>query len=126
MGHLASIKNCSAVTAACMMVKKRVFDEILGFDEKIKVDFGDTDICLKARVKGYLNVFTPYAELYHYERATRGPDWQPKDRQYFYQKWRKCNVVKDGDPYYNPNLPGDNLNIVSFVENSLQGIENKS
>jgi len=118
MGHFVSIRNWSALTAACMMVKKKIFDEIEGFDEKIKVDFGDTDICLKARVKGYLNVFTPYAELYHYERSTITSGPQEKDAQYFYQKWKGSNILQGGDPYYNPNLPRDVFDVTSFVENS--------
>jgi len=118
MGHFVSIRNWSAVTAACMMVKKKIFDEIEGFDEKIKVDFGDTDICLKARVRGYLNVFTPYAELYHKERSTVTSGPQAKEAQYFYQKWKGKTILQDGDPYYNPNLPRNAFDITPFVENS--------
>ena len=110
MGHFVSIRNYSAVTAACMMVKKNVFDEVDGFDERFKVGFGDTDFCLRVQEKGYLNVYTPYAELYHYESATRGQaflgDPHPEDSMYFTDRWRK--IIQEGDPFYNPNLPLSN------------------
>jgi len=119
LGHFVSIRNWSAVTAACMMVKKAVFEELGGFDEKLKISWGDTDLCLRAIEKGYLNVFTPYAELYHYESATRGegkpfePDSYPEDRRYFERRWKR--FISNGDPYYNPNLPLDTLDISSHV-----------
>jgi GT2 family glycosyltransferase len=110
MGYTVSIRNCSAVTAACMMVKKNVFDEVDGFDERYKIGFGDTDFCLKVQEKGYLNVYTPYAELYHHESATRGQTFEgdphPKDTRRLIKKWRK--IIQDGDPFYNPNLPLNN------------------
>ncbi len=110
MGHFISIRNYSAVTAACMMIKKSVFDEVDGFDERIKVGFNDTDFCLRVQIKGYLNVYTPYAELYHYESATRGQtfkgDPHPEDSMYFINRWQK--IIQDGDPFYNPNLPLNN------------------
>lgn len=118
LGQLISIRNYSAVTAACMMVKKRIFEELKGFDENIKVGFGDIDFCLKAVEKGYLNVFTPYAELYHYESATRGKtparDPHPKDSLYFSRKWR--GIIQKGDKYYNPNLPLNTLDITRYVQ----------
>lgn len=107
MGHPVSIRNCSAVTAACMMVKSRVFAEAGGFDERYKVGFGDTDFCLKVREKGYVNLYTPYAELYHHESATRGQslDSDPhlEDTQRFIKRWQE--LIHAGDPFYNPNLP---------------------
>ena len=110
MGHFVSIRNYSAVTAACMMVKKNVFDEVDGFDERFNVGFGDTDFCLRVQEKGYLNVYTPYAELYHHESATRGQTFEgdphPEDSRYFINRWRK--IIQDGDPFYNPNLPLNN------------------
>ncbi|MBM3165934.1 MAG: glycosyltransferase [Chloroflexi bacterium] len=122
MGHFISIRNWSAVTAACMMVKKEVFDRLGGFDENMKVGFGDIDFCLRAVERGYLNVYTPYAELYHHESATRGNtvgkpfgfDPHPEDSQYFKHRWNK--IIKNGDPYYNPNLPLDSLDLSSYVE----------
>ncbi len=110
MGHFISIRNYSALTAACMMVKKEVFHEVGGFDERIKVGFNDTDFCLRVQGKGYVNVFTPYAELYHHESATRGQtfkgDPHPEDSKLFIDRWQK--IIKEGDPFYNPNLPLDN------------------
>ncbi len=107
MGQFVSIRNCSAVTAACMMVKKKVFDEVDGFDETYKVGFGDTDFCLRVLEKGYVNVYTPYAELYHHESASRGqsPESDPhlEDTRRLMKRWQK--IIRDGDPFYNPNLP---------------------
>lgn len=117
MGQFISIRNCSAVTAACMMVKRDVFDELNGFDENMKVGFGDTDFCMRAVEKGYLNVFTPYAELYHYESATRGKsviDPHPEDSIYFKSRWHE--FILKGDPYYNPNLPKRDFDITPCVE----------
>jgi len=103
------IQNLSAVTAACMMMRKEVFLEVNGFDENLKVAFNDVDLCLRIREKGYLVVYTPYANLYHYESLTRGYEDNPekqarflKEVQYIRQKWGY--VIDKGDPYYNPNL----------------------
>jgi GT2 family glycosyltransferase/SAM-dependent methyltransferase len=122
MGHFISVRNWSAVTAACLMIKKKTFNELHGFDEILKVGFGDVDLCLRAREKGYLNVFTPYAELYHYESATRGTllskpfgfDPHPEDSRQFNKRWWK--LIKYGDPYYNKNLPLNTLDITSYVK----------
>lgn len=102
-------QNFSAVTAACLMVRKEVFNEVVGFDEKYQLAFGDVDFCLKLREKGYLIVWTPYAELVHYESQTRGVEDTPKKQArfkkevaYFREKW--LPVLEKGDPYYNPNL----------------------
>jgi glycosyltransferase involved in cell wall biosynthesis len=103
------ISNYSAVTAACMMTKRSVFEEMSGFDENLAFDFNDIDLCLRMRKKGYLIVFTPYARLYHLESRTRGY-FKTKQRlaqhmneqQYFTTRWEA--TIKRGDPYYNPNL----------------------
>ena len=117
MGNFVSIRNYSAVTGACMMIKKCIFDEIGGFDEKFFVGFGDTDLCLRGLSKGYLNVFTPYAELYHLESATRGKtfatDNHPDDTSLFYDRWQ--DFIRRGDPYYNKNLPLDSTDIRPFT-----------
>jgi glycosyltransferase involved in cell wall biosynthesis len=104
--------NVSAVTAACLMVRKQVFLEINGFDEMYAMAFGDVDLCLSILQKGYLNVWTPYAELYHHESKIRGAGDTPeknarfrKEMDYFKQKWAK--FLLQGDPYYNPNLSID-------------------
>jgi GT2 family glycosyltransferase len=96
------IRNCSAVTAACAMMRRGVFDEVGGFDERIKVVFGDVDLCLRVREKGYRVIYTPYAMAYHHEHATRGRLRQLEDEDYAINRWR-CTII-EGDPYYNPNL----------------------
>lgn len=107
--------NFSAVTGACQMVKRAVFDEVGGYDEEFVVGFNDADFCLRVRDAGYLVVFTPYAELYHYEFVSRGREavdekkqlrWK-KEQALFMQKWPR---YFDGrDPFSNPNLKRDNL-----------------
>ena len=109
-GRINVVQNFSAVTAACMMVRKEVFEAAGGFDEQnLKVSFNDIDLCLKIRELGYRIVYTPYAELYHYESLSRGyEDTQEKCEQsvrefrYMREKWGK--IIDNGDPYYNPNL----------------------
>lgn len=108
-GRLKHIDNVSAVTAACMMLRKDVFEEVGGFDENLAVAFNDVDLCLKIREKGYLIVYTPYAELYHHESLSRGYEDTPekkerfsKEVKYIREKWGA--VIDRGDPYYNPNL----------------------
>ncbi|MCI9270881.1 MAG: glycosyltransferase family 2 protein [Dorea sp.] len=108
--HKASIQqNLSAVTAACMMVKRSVYEELGGLEEKLKVAFNDVDFCLKARDKGYLVVYNPEVKLYHYESKSRGTeDSKEKIRrfqneiEYMRSHWLK--LLKEGDPMYNPNL----------------------
>lgn len=102
-------QDLSAVTAACMMVKRSVFEEVGGLDEKFKVAFNDIDLCMKIREKGYLIVYNPYAELYHYESKSRGlENTKEKIERFngeiarFADKWP--DILRDGDPYYNPNL----------------------
>lgn len=102
-------QDLSAVTAACMMVKRSVFEEVGGLDESLKVAFNDIDFCMKIREKGYLIVYNPYAELYHYESKSRGlEDTKEKVERFngeiakFAHKWPE--ILKNGDPYYNPNL----------------------
>jgi len=101
--------NLSAVTGACLLVRKSVYQEVGGMDEQhLKVAFNDVDLCLKVREAGYRNVFTPYAELYHHESASRGANdtWAKRalanaEAAFMRQKWGR---VLDTDPYYNPNL----------------------
>jgi len=103
------IRNYSAVTAACMLTKRKLFEEVDGFDEKnFTVTWNDIDYCLKVRKKRYLIVYTPFAELYHYESVSRGSDDKPevldrfhKETDKMYEKWEK---ELSNDPYYNPNL----------------------
>ena len=95
-------RNCSAVTGACMMVPRRVFDEVGGFDEGLRVVLNDVDLCLRIRQQGYLVVYTPHARLYHYEGSSRGAGDPRSDRRLFQERWQA--VLDRGDPYYNPNL----------------------
>ena len=101
------IRECSAVTAACLMIKKSVFDEVGGFEEYLTVAFNDVDLCLKVRKKGYLIVFNPKVEAYHYESKSRGQeDTDEKVRrfqteiEYMRTEWN--DILRYGDPYYNP------------------------
>jgi GT2 family glycosyltransferase len=95
-------RNCSAVTGACMMVPRRVFEEAGGFDEDLRVVLNDVDLCLKIRQRGYLVVYTPHALLFHYEGSSRGRLHPPPDEKVFQERWRE--FLDQGDPYYNPNL----------------------
>ncbi|PWB56950.1 MAG: glycosyl transferase family 2 [Candidatus Methanoperedenaceae archaeon] len=103
------IHNVSAVTAACIMIRKEVFEEVMGFDENLTIAFNDVDLCLRIREKGYLIVYTPYSKLYHHESFSRGYEDTPekierfsKEFNYMREKWGK--IIDKGDPYYNPNL----------------------
>lgn len=109
MARASIAQNLTACTAACLMMRRDVFDEVGGLDESFEVAFNDVDLCMKIREKGYLVVFTPYAELYHYESKSRGNDSTPEKLERFRgeidrfkEKWQK--QLDDGDPYYNPNL----------------------
>lgn len=109
MGRLYYAQDMSAVTAACMMVKRAVYEELNGFDEAFEVAYNDVDFCMRLRKEGYLNVFTPYAELYHYESKSRGlEDTKDKRKRFekevkmFKERWKK--ELEEGDPYFNPNF----------------------
>ena len=104
------------------MVKKSLYDEVGGLDESFAISLNDVDFCLKLRQKGLLNVFTPFAELFHFESISRGLDDQGekaqrynKESEQFRTKWKA--VLDAGDPYYNPNFSLDksdfSLNIAS-------------
>ena len=101
-GLADTVRNCSAVTAACMMVPKEVFRKVNGFDEQLRVEFNDVDLCLKIRRQGYRIVYAPEAVLYHHENATRKGRRSPQDEMRFTQQWGE--LIAKGDPYYNPNL----------------------
>lgn len=113
MGRLCYAQNVSAVTGACLMVRRSVFEELGGLDESFKIALNDVDFCLRLREKGYLNVFTPFAELYHFESASRGIDIQDEKKakryeeeaEHFRTKWKE--ILEKGDPYYNPNFSLD-------------------
>lgn len=110
--RIRCIQDYSAVTAACMMIPRTVYDEVGGLSEEYKVAFNDIDFCLKVREAGYLVVYNPYAELYHYESKSRGCDTTDEkmlryqqEVQLFTRRWRK--ILLEGDPYYNRNLSLD-------------------
>jgi GT2 family glycosyltransferase len=110
--RLQLIQNYSAVTGACMLMRRAVFDEVGGFDEKnLKIAYNDVDLCLRVREAGYLIVWTPYAELYHLESASRGYQDTPEEQSrllneanYMKSRWGRTLL---NDPYYNPNLTLD-------------------
>ena len=97
-----SVRNYSAVTAACMMTRRDAFEAVGGFDEDLAVDFNDVDYCLRLRRAGYRIVFTPFATLYHHESASFGPRTQnAKEVELMKSRWAD---VLDRDPYYHPAL----------------------
>ncbi|HDR9000264.1 TPA: glycosyltransferase family 2 protein [Burkholderia vietnamiensis] len=103
-----SVQDMSAVTAACLLVSKRIYDEVRGLDESFAVAFNDVDFCLRVRAAGYRNVWTPFAELYHYESATRGSDMAADKYQRFagevHRMEERWGTALKCDPAYNPNL----------------------
>lgn len=103
------VQNYSAVTGACLMIKKELFDKLGGLDEKLAVAYNDVDFCLRLRRSGLLNVYVPQALLFHYESKSRGYDDKGerherflRESQLFRDRWQ--NIIDDGDPYYNVNL----------------------
>lgn len=123
--YINIVQDLSAVTAACFMVRKQLYIDMLGFDEKLAVAFNDVDFCLKVRTAKYLVVYNPFVEAYHYESKSRGEDTESPEKQkrfakeyeLFVKRWSK--VIAKGDPYYNKNyrldtdLPKINYNIIN-------------
>ncbi len=112
MGRLCYAQNVTAVTGACLMVSKALYDELGGLDESFAIALNDVDFCLRLRDKGYLNVWNPYCELYHFESISRGLDDQGAKAQryneestHFREKW--AEALAKGDPYYNVNFSLD-------------------
>jgi GT2 family glycosyltransferase len=99
----------SAVTAACLVVCKEIFDQVNGLDEEnLPVAFNDVDFCLKVQQAGYRNLWTPYAELFHHESVSRGGEDSTekiarfkRETRYMQTKWK---AVLADDPYYSPHL----------------------
>lgn len=105
-------QDYSAVTAACMLVSKDAFEKVNGLSEELAVAFNDIDFCMKLRAADYLIVYNPYAELYHYESKSRGLEDTPekvarfqREIETFSRRWP--DILKNGDPFYNPNLTLD-------------------
>ncbi|MGN0277865.1 MAG: glycosyltransferase family 2 protein [Lachnospiraceae bacterium] len=112
MGRLCYAQNVMAVTGACLMMRKSLFEQLGGLDESFAVSLNDVDLCIRAWKAGYVNVFTPFAELYHYESVSRGLDDQGekaqrynRESEAFRAKWK--DLLEQGDPYYNPNFSLD-------------------
>lgn len=114
-GRASLTQSFSAVTGACLVVKKSIYEAVGGLNEtELQVACNDIDFCLKVREMGYNNIWTPYAELYHHESSTRGFDDTPekqaradKEVAYMYQRW---GSLLRRDPAYSPNLSLDNEN----------------
>ena len=110
--RLKLIQNLSAVTAAALLVRKEVFNQVNGLNEQdLQVAFNDVDFCLKVRQAGYRNIWTPFAELYHHESLSRGKEDSPEklkrfnnEIDYMKNKWRHFLI---NDPFYNINLTRD-------------------
>ena len=112
MGRLCYAQDVMAVTGACLMMRKSLFEELGGLDEGFAVSLNDVDLCIRAWKSGHVNVFTPFAELYHFESVSRGLDDKgEKAKRYdresaaFREKWK--DLLEQGDPYYNPNFSLD-------------------
>ena len=110
--RLLVAQNESAVTAACMMLPKKVYDQMEGLDERFEVAFNDVDLCMRILHAHYDIIFTPFAKLYHFESKSRGTDEAPEKRKRFVrevmlftEEWK--DFLDHGDPYYNPNLTLD-------------------
>ena len=124
--YINIVQDLSAVTAACFMIRKQLYIDMLGFDEKLAVAFNDVDFCLKVRTAKYLIVYNPFVEAYHYESKSRGEDTENSEKQkrfakeyeLFVKRWSK--VIAKGDPYYNRNyrldtdLPKINYNKINY------------
>ena len=125
MNRLQLVQNYSAVTAACLMVRKNIFFEVDGFDEEnLAVAFNDVDLCLKINQLGYWNLWTPHAQLFHQESASRASDLKGKkfkrylrEANFLNEKWAQ---FMDYDPSYNPNLTTRHEDF-SFYETTLDG-----
>lgn len=112
IGRLKMTQNLSGVTAACLLVRREVYEKVGGLNEKhLKVAYNDVDFCLKVKAAGYNNLWTPFAELYHYESLSRGYEDNPEKKKRFAEETtflkEKWGDVLKKDPYYNPNLTLD-------------------
>src|SRR5262249_35803287 len=113
-GRAVLHQSFSAVTAACLVVKKSAYDEVNGLDERLAVAFNDVDFCLRLRAAGYRNVWTPFAEMIHHESASGGRETRGVRRTQFQneirsmqERWRDSLAL---DPAYSPNLSLDDEN----------------
>lgn len=109
---LSYVRNVTAVTAACLAIRKELFQQLKGFDESFKIAYNDIDLCLRLRSLGYLNIWTPFAELYHHESLSRGRALSKEDIEREYSEQQKLknkwpDFFNSVDPYYSPNLNPD-------------------
>ncbi|MDD6346875.1 MAG: glycosyltransferase family 2 protein [Lachnospiraceae bacterium] len=119
-GRVVKTQDVSAVTAACMMMPRRVFEEVGGFDESFAVAYNDIDLCLKVRDRGYLIVYDAWCELYHHESLSRGSDDAAVDKARHERQMAEARrlrshwpaIFRDGDPYFNANLDLDTSDYV--------------
>jgi O-antigen biosynthesis protein len=107
-------RECIGVTAACLVIRPEVFDAVGGLSTEFASNFNDVDFALKLRRAGFRNVWTPYAELYHFESVTRDPTVTPEEYALLRRRWDDCLT---GDPYYNDNLVG---NRYDWVERGIR------
>lgn len=129
MGRLCYAQNVMAVTGACLMMRKSLYEELGGLDEGFAVALNDVDLCIRAWKAGQVNVFTPFAELYHYESASRGTDLSganaeryEKESALFRERWKE--LLAQGDPYYNPNFSLDRSDFaLKISENKVEKAE---
>ncbi len=135
-GRLKAVQECSAVTAACLMIKRSTFEAVGGLDEAFTVALNDIDLCLKVRELGQLVVIDPAVELTHYESKSRGMENTPEKHarfkheiRMFREKW--SGILEEGDPYYNPNLTlmygdcriredGEHFDIIDEIEHDIE------
>ena len=115
INRLRMVQNVSAVTAACLLIRKSVFDQVGGLDEsELKIALNDVDLCLKVRAAGYRNLWTPFAELLHHESISRGRDYSPAKAQRLLHEVntfrRRWGPAIFSDPYYSPHLTYDGEN----------------
>ena len=123
MGRLLYVQNVSAVSSACMMLRREVWDKVGGMDEDWAATFNDVDLCMRIRKAGYFIVWTPYAELIHYKSKSRRREDIPEKQKHFegevlqfQSRWAK--ELEAGDPYYNPNFTLDRSDF--FVKPDIQ------
>ncbi|WP_242719371.1 tetratricopeptide repeat protein [Microcoleus vaginatus] len=124
VSQLASVNNYSAVTAACLMCRREVFEKVGGFEELLSVAFNDVDLCLNMVTHGYRNIYLPHVILYHYESKSRGQEDTPEKQRRFQQETEKMQQkwghLIEQDPCYNPNFSREqenySLRIVTIVD----------
>jgi GT2 family glycosyltransferase len=125
MGRAALQQSFSAVTAACLLVSRPLYDEVGGLDEELAVAFNDVDFCLRVREAGYRNVWTPYAELVHHESLSRGledtPEKRARSRAEVARMQKRWKALIENDPCYSPNLTLDTEDFTLAATSRVHG-----